>query len=100
MLADSEVRNKLFELVKLLAAAGVFNAKDGANPTDAFSNIMGLLMPPPSSNDTKGDRLGGTKQTSLPKYDYTYDATAKEKNVQSVDNKLQEWADKLKKMFK
>ncbi len=99
MLADSEVRNKLFELVKLLAAAGVFNAKDGANPTDAFSNIMGLLMPP-SSKDKKGDRLDETKQSSLPKYDYTYDATAKENNTQSVDAKLQNWADKLKKMFK
>ena len=98
MLADSEVRNKLFELVKLLAAAGVFNAKDGANPTDAFSNIMGLLMPP-SSKDKKGDRLDDKTQT-LPKYDYTYDATAKEKNAQSNETTAQAWADKIKKMFK
>lgn len=95
MLADSEVRHKLFELVKLLAAAGVFNAKDGANPADALSKIMGLLMPPSSK-----DKKGGTKQTSLPKYDYTYDATSKEKNAQPVDNTNQKWADKFKKIFK
>jgi hypothetical protein len=97
MLADSEVRTKLFELVKLLGAAGVFNTKDGANPTDALSNIMGLLMPPPSSKDNKGDR---TKQSSLPKYDYTYDATSKDKTPQPVENPGQGWTDKLKKIFK
>ena len=43
MLGDVEIRNKLFELIKLLAAAGVFNAKDSSNPIGAFSNIMGLL---------------------------------------------------------
>ncbi len=99
MLADSEVRTKLFELIKLLSAAGVFNTKDGANPTDALSNIMGLLMPP-SSKDSKGDRLDGTKHSSIPKYDYTYDATAKDKTPQPVENTIQGWADKLKKRFK
>ncbi|CAF3259867.1 unnamed protein product, partial [Rotaria sp. Silwood2] len=43
MVTDSEVRNKLLELVKLLAAAGVFNAKNGTNPMNAFSNVTGLL---------------------------------------------------------
>ncbi len=99
MLADNEIRTKLFELVKLLAAAGVFNAKDGANPLNAFSNIMGLLMPP-SSKDKKADRLGDSKQTSSPKYDYTYDATEKNKNAQSNDNTAEGWADKFKKIFK
>jgi hypothetical protein len=91
MLADSEVRTKLFDLVKLLAAAGVFNVKDGANPMDALSNVMGLLMPP-SSKDKKGDRLDDSK----PKYDYTYDATKKESN----ETTAQGLADKFKKMFK
>jgi hypothetical protein len=99
MLADSEVRTKLFELVKLLAAAGVFNAKDGANPTDALSNVMSLLMPP-SSKDKKVDHLDGTKQTSSPKYDYTYDATTKEKNAKSNETTAQAWTDKFKKIFK
>ncbi|CAF1417002.1 unnamed protein product [Rotaria sp. Silwood1] len=99
MLADSEIRNKLLELVRLLAAAGVFNAKDGANPMNAFSNVMGLLMPP-SLKDKKGDRLDQIKQGSLPKYDYTYDATRKEKNVQTNDTTAQGWTDKLKKIFK
>jgi hypothetical protein len=97
MLADSEVRNKLFELVKLLAAAGVFSAKDGANLPAAFSNIMGFLMPQ-SSKDKKNDHLGETKQTSVPKYDFTYDATTKEKDAKS--NTAQEWTDKIKKIFK
>ncbi|CAF0914559.1 unnamed protein product [Rotaria sordida] len=99
MLADSEVRDKLFELVKLLAAAGVFNAKDGVNPMNAISSVMGLLMPP-SSKDKKNDRLDQNKQDSLPKYDYTYDATKQEKTVQTNDTTLQGWADKLKKVFK
>lgn len=60
---------------------------------------MGLLMPP-SSKDKKVDRLDGNKQTSIPKYDYTYDATAKDKNTQPTDAKIQGLADKLKKMFK
>ncbi|CAF1112662.1 unnamed protein product [Adineta steineri] len=96
MLTDSEVRTKLFELMKLLAAAGLFNTKAGANPMDAFTNVMGLLMPP-SSKDKKGDRLDESKQSSLPKYDYTYDATKKD---QSNENTTQAWTDKLKKMFK
>ncbi len=55
---------------------------------------------PSSPKPQKGDPLDQTKQTSLPKYDYTYDATSKEKDAQPVDNTLQGWADKLKKMFK
>jgi hypothetical protein len=99
MLADTEVRNKLLELVKLLASAGVFTTKDGANPTDALSNIMGLLMPS-SSKDKKGDRLDEPKQSSSPKYDYTYDATTKEKDPKAVENPIQGLAEKFKKMFK
>ncbi|CAF3424620.1 unnamed protein product [Rotaria socialis] len=96
MLADSEVRNKLFELVKLLATAGVFNAKDGANPMNALSNVMGLLMPPPSK-----DKKNEVKNNSTPKYDFTYDATKKDKTVQATsDTIVQGWTDKLKKMFK
>jgi hypothetical protein len=94
MLADSEIRTKLFELFRLLAAAGVFNTKDGANPADALSNVMGLLMPPSSSSKD------GNKQSSLPKYDYTYDATSKDKPPKPVETPLQGWADKLKKVFK
>ena len=92
MLADNEVRTKLFELVKLLAAAGVFNTKDGANPTSAISNILGLLMP-----SSKTDQPDEGKQSSSPKYQYTYDATAKDKGPQPV---ITGWADKLKKIFK
>ncbi|CAF3180546.1 unnamed protein product [Rotaria socialis] len=96
MLADSEVRNKLFELVKLLATAGVFNAKDGANPMNALSNVMGLLMPPPSK-----DKKNEVKNNSTPKYDFTYDATKKDKTVQATsDTIVQGWTDKLKKMLK
>ncbi|CAF1658438.1 unnamed protein product [Rotaria magnacalcarata] len=96
MLADSEVRNKLFELVKLLAAVGVFNAKDGANPMNALSNVMGLLMPPPSK-----DRKNEVQNNSTPKYDFTYDATKKDKSVPTTsDTIVQGWADKLKKIFK
>ena len=95
MLADSEIRTKLFELFRLLAAAGVFNTKDGANPADALSNVMGLLMPPPSKDGSK-------PSSSLPKYDYTYDATSKDKAPKPVEAtpSLQGLADKLKKMFK
>lgn len=91
MLTDTEIRTKLFELVKLLAAAGVFNTKDGANPTSALSNIMGLLMP-----SSKPDE---SKQSSSPKYQYTYDAS-KDKGPQPIDNPTAGWADKLKKIFK
>ncbi|CAF3796355.1 unnamed protein product, partial [Rotaria socialis] len=66
MLADSEVRNKLFELVKLLAAAGVFSAKDGANPMNVLSNVMGPLMPAQSK-----DRKNEVKNNSTAKYDFT-----------------------------
>lgn len=102
MLGDNEVRTKLFELVKLLAAAGVFNTKDGANPLTAFSNVMGLLMPSSSSSskDKKPDRLDGNKQNSTPKYDFTYDATGKDKQAQPVDATLSGWTEKFKKMFK
>lgn len=96
MLADTEVRTKLFELVKLLAAAGVFNTKDGANPTSALSNIMGLLMPSSSKTDQSND----SKQSSSPNYQYTYDATAKDKGPQPAEDSTQRWAEKLKKIFK
>ncbi|UJR10821.1 hypothetical protein I4U23_015008 [Adineta vaga] len=99
MLTDSEIRTKLFELVQLLAAAGVFNTKAGSNPLDAFSNVMGLLMPS-SSKDKKTDRLDAEKQSSSPKYDFTYDATAKQKKEQSDENSPQAWAEKFKKLFK
>lgn len=95
MLADTEIRDKLFELIKLLAAAGVFNAKDGINPMNAFSNVMGLLMPPSQKN--KKDDI---KQNSLPKYDLTYDATKKDKSAHTNGSTSQGWTDKFKKMFK
>ena len=91
MLTDNEIRTKLFELMRLLAAAGVFNTKVGTNPLEAFSNVMGLLMPS-SLKDKKTDRLADGKQSSSsssPKYDFTYDATGKEKKAQSTENTAQ-----------
>ena len=100
MLADSDVRTKLFELMRLLSATGVFNAKAGGNPMDALSNIMGLLSPPSSLKEKKSNHSDGLKQSSVPKYDFTYDATAKDKGPQPVDNNPKGWTDKFKKIFK
>ena len=55
---------------------------------------------PSSSKNTKTEHLDGNKQSSIPKYDYTYDATGKDKQTESIDNTLQGWTDKFKKMFK
>lgn len=99
MLSDSEVRNKLFALIKLLAAAGAFNAKDSTNPVDAFSNVMSLLMPP-SSKDKKSDLSGDIKSSPTPTYDYTYDATTKKTTKNTNETEPQGWTDKFKKMFK
>lgn len=99
MLADSEIRTKLFEIMRLLSAAGVFNTKVGGNPMDALSNIMGLLSSP-SLKDKKSGSSDGTKESSLPKYDFTYDATSKDKGPEPVENNTKGWTDKLKKIFK
>ena len=85
MLTDSEVRTKIFELVKQLGAAGIFTAKDGANPSDALSKIMGFFMPPSSSSKEQPEK-------SSPKYDFTYDPTK--------ENKEPGWTEKVKKLFK
>lgn len=97
MLTDSEVRTKLLELMRLLSAAGIFNAKDGGNLMNSFSNVMGLLMP--SSNKEKSNEQSKEKSSS-PKYDFTYDATTKETDFNAKNHPDQRWNDKLKKLFK
>ena len=79
MLTDHEVRTKLFELVKLLGAAGIFTSKGGGNPSDALSKVLGLLLPP--------------AEKSSPKADFTYDATKEEKKEAG-------WTEKVKELFK
>lgn len=94
MLADSEIRTKLFELMKLLSAAGIFNAKDGANLSSSLSNVMGLLMP-------STDKTTKSKSLSSQKYDFTYDATTKETDLNDKNkNSETGWSEKLKKLFK
>ena len=61
----------------------MFNAKDGANPMNALSNVMGLLMPPPSK-----DKKNEVKNNSTRKYDVTYDATEKDKSVQTTSGTI------------
>ena len=99
MLTDSEVRTKLFEVIKLLSAAGVFSSKDGGNPTEALSKIMGLLMPS-STNDKNVNPPADSKDKSSPKYDFSYDATQKDKNEQTEEQRAEGWTEKIKKIFK
>ncbi|CAF1570352.1 unnamed protein product [Didymodactylos carnosus] len=87
MLADSEIRSKLFLLVKMLTQEGVLNFKDGTNQTDAVSNIMGLLMPPVAKEDSKQNAT------------YTHTVT-ETKDDHSEKDTVVAWSDKLKKMFK
>lgn len=94
MLTDSEVRTKLFELMKLLSAAGIFNSKDGGNLSNSLSNVMGLLMP------TNDKTTKSKSSSSSPKYDFTYDATTKETDLNDKNAKEPNWSDKLKKLFK
>ena len=99
MLTDSEVRTKLFEVIKLLAAAGVFNSKDGGNPSEALSKIMGLLMPS-STSEKSVNPPSDSKDKSTPKYDFSYDATQKDKNEQTKEETAEGWTEKIKKIFK
>ena len=64
-------------LVKQLGAAGIFTAKDGANPSDARSKIRSLFMPSSSKEQAK---------KSSPNYDVTSNVTKENKEPGSTEN--------------
>lgn len=100
MLADSEIRSKLLELMKLLSAAGIFDAKDSINPGESLSKIMGFLLPSSKQSKDAASNLE-IKSKVTPTYDLSYDATTKETHVKPQDDPFKKaWAEKFKKIFK
>jgi hypothetical protein len=96
MLADSEIRTKLVQLMKQLSDAGVFNGRPGGSSADVLSNVMNLLTAP----SRKSKAAGETNDKSLPKYDLSYDATTNQSKVNTNKNDAGRWSDTLKKLFK
>lgn len=101
MLADSEIRSKLLSLFKLLSEAGIFDAKDNANPSESLSKVMGLLMAP-GSQLKNADVTTIKNEKPSQKYDLTYDTKTQQVKVNTDDNdqSTKNWTDKFKKMFK